>query len=701
MIGMSEAVGEGEARVAKSSGALCFFIPAETFAQDYYVDLASLATPAVEAAEGGESNGVAKTTAGEEEVEVEEEEAGGKEATEADGEGGEQHRQRERRRQRRRRRRDEMEDYDLDDPFIDDDDVPSGFSLAELLAAAGEGEEQTVAEPEEGVPVSVKRSDYYVWKGRLPERELDPLWEEKIKASQRGRKGKGKSSSKGASDAANKGPGSRKRKAESGPKDQAAGGSEGGTTQPSANGVGSSSPRRSKKARPATLSAAGKEKKGSKKKEVVAPKPTMATSGAGDGPDRSIRDRINALGDFEEEPMVEVAAEERRQQDLPEIYVSPPPIDPQRLASRQTPATGGAAGGEERMRKKIDSTTPFLELEHRLAMEAFSQEAQRTAFSDPKRFPSNLRPFCCEAVVTGLRMQEKKTSLPDQLVASIAAFLPFSEAALEKLIRSKIVPLHRDELRTRVIPELLEGLEREARRLAAEQQSAVGATTEVPAAEGGTAAQQGKRAKWNERTRELVLEAIRCELDWHALDRLHRAYAEEGAAAGKGGEAFSEMNIRKAMYPRLAACWPEGEMSTIELGKEYSACKRRAEMRKLKEHGVEIVPQLIPIKARVEEKKGGDAPEEAVSRTAEAAKAAESVETAKTGIESPVVGTLATTTLPDMTTTATTVALDTSTLSVQAKGDDDRATQGEEAGEDHEVQILDESPCAMGQASLT
>ncbi|PJF16685.1 hypothetical protein PSACC_03426 [Paramicrosporidium saccamoebae] len=401
-----------------------------------------------------------------------------------------------------RKRRDEGEDYDLDDPFIDDDELPPGITLQELLAGTCDTEQEQ--------PVITAECDYYVWKGRLPERKIDPLWEEKMLATKKKRRT----------------PATKRRK----------------------------SPERSQER--------------SKVKRTKVP-PSKK--------DKSVMDRLADIGDNE---IVEVVLPDLSDHPSDQLSHQPsgqPSVGPSihtkspRKASRQSPEK--AESSEEKMRKKLDIAKPLMELEYKLALEAFKMEAEKTVFADPKRFPSNLRSLCNEVVVTCLRQLDKKTEIPESVLADLGSCLPFPIAALQKLISFKIVPLHRDELRAKVIPEQFQSLAAEIESL----------PTVEPNSEGK------KKARWTERLRELIFEIVRAELDSQALDRLSKA------STGIKAEPFSEISIRKALYQKIVACWPEGELNTTEIGKEYSVYRRKVEMKKLKDYGIEVTPTLIPV----------------------------------------------------------------------------------------------------------
>jgi hypothetical protein len=407
---------------------------------------------------------------------------------------------------KKRRKREEDEAYDLDDPFIDDTELPPGLSLIEMLAGVSELSPQEEEENKKGEStVPVVRAEFYVWKGKLPEQQIDPLWEEKVQQKKQ-----------------------RKRRAE-------------GTT-------------RKRAPRPNEEAEESKPKKTRKNTEELSEKVRKPKV-------MSVLERVVAMGS-EDEPDVVIEEKELAKEPLLDK-----PVDSSGVASHQ-PETS-----EERMRKKLDINTPFTELESRLAMEAFKEEAGRTTFVDPKRFPSNLRPLCNEVIVCALRQNEKKTSLPSEIFEAMAGVLPFAQAALEKLVYAKIVHLWRDELKARIIPGLLEAFSAEIKSIYMESDLS-------------------KKRKWNDTTKDVFCDIVKCELDAQALDRLHKSQI------GIKAESFSEISIRKSVYAKLVGCWPEGEMSTAELSKEYSQVRRREMQRKLKEHGIEVQPVLIPVKIK-------------------------------------------------------------------------------------------------------
>jgi hypothetical protein len=285
--------------------------------------------------------------------------------------------------------------------------------------------------------------------------------------------------------------------------------------------------------------------------------------------EKSVMDRLADIGD-NEVVEVELPGSSNRPSGQPSMGSSRNTKSPRKM---QPQSPEKAESSEEKMRKKLDIAKPLMELEYKLALEAFRMEAEKTVFADPKRFPSNLRLFCNEVVVTCLRQLEKKTEIPESVLTDLGDCLPFPIAALQKLVSFKIIPLYRDELRAKVIPEQFQALVAEIESL----------PTVEPNAEGK------KKARWNERLRELIFEIVRAELDCQALDRLSKT------STGIKAEPFSEISIRKALYQKIAACWPEGELNTTEIGKEYSGYRRKVEMKKLKDYGIEVTPTLIPV----------------------------------------------------------------------------------------------------------
>lgn len=441
--------------------------------------------------------------------------------------------------QTRRRRRDEEDEYDYKDPFIDDGELPVGVSLYDLLSGSFAPAPDGQQEPAGGAADQGAQHDFYVWQGKLPEREVaEPLADERKTASGRAKRklaGDAKRTKKRTSSSAEAGGGKRQK------------------------GVWG--------------------EKGQRAREDKAPRGKKTKPDDKDKKRGSVLNRILAInGDESEDSQsaicvvgsdakAAVGEESRPVQDSPH--------------ASQGQDQAGKAGGEERVRKKFDVNTPFLELEYRLAMGAFEGEARRTAFSDPKRFPSNLRPFCSQAVSACLREggeRERRGELSPRFFAALADFLPFSQKALEKMIASKLAPLYREELWEKTIPELMAALSDEVRSLQAAGQP-----------EGA----DGKRrtTRVSERARELIYELIKSELDAHALDRLHKTHE------GQRVEASSDMAIRKAVYQKIAALWVGGEMTTAELGKEYSIYRRRIELKKLKDHGIEVTPILVPVAA--------------------------------------------------------------------------------------------------------
>lgn len=274
----------------------------------------------------------------------------------------------------------------------------------------------------------------------------------------------------------------------------------------------------------------------------------------------------------------------------PPVRNQPPPTPQQQQqqpSSSEKASPSTSAPPPEGFRKKFDYVTPFAELEVRLAMEELRAEAARTTYADPKKLPSSLRPFVARLLVAIVRknamLHRKLMAFEKALFEELATFLPYSPAALEKLTYSRLLDFQRDELHRRRIPILMD-----------EITNAAGNWIEARNMMGK------KGGGFDEKLRSLVFEAVRMELDSQAIGLLTLLYRD-----GMSPMPFSDSFIRKSFYLKVQSCIPRGMMSTLLIGREYAAAKKKYEIRTLKEHGIEVQPTLVPITGK-KDKNGDD-----------------------------------------------------------------------------------------------
>jgi hypothetical protein len=182
-------------------------------------------------------------------------------------------------------------------------------------------------------------------------------------------------------------------------------------------------------------------------------------------------------------------------------------------------------------------------LELREALKRFRDSAVGTSFS-PGKFPSALRPKLNETICAMLRCTRPslQSPLPSRFFPSLASFLPFSPAALNKLLSRKILGPLIESIEKNEIPKLYDTWERSILNRIKEDGSIIIINTPVIIEEPTTTTttttnnnntqkdnnstspnsnnqplQLKKKLKFNDEMRQIIFEILRTEIDLNNL----------------------------------------------------------------------------------------------------------------------------------------------------------------------------------------
>ena len=258
-------------------------------------------------------------------------------------------------------------------------------------------------------------------------------------------------------------------------------------------------------------------------------------------------------------------------------------------------------------------------LELREVLKRFRDAAVGTPFS-PGKFPSALRPRLNESICTVLRLCRPTPSalFPPKLFGALASFLPFSPAALNKLLTRKILGPLMEGVEKTELPRMYEGWRKMVEMRILEggfievsanntnvsnaHNNITGATTDIvptdsqqsqvaPTQPAPPASPMKKRLKFSDGMRQQVFEIVRLESDLNNLICLSNFLESSNAAAASNENILnsgvvirsvqSELNLRKNIYQKLMNLSNESDgvplLSTTEISKEFGAQKRKHE----------------------------------------------------------------------------------------------------------------------------
>ncbi len=231
-------------------------------------------------------------------------------------------------------------------------------------------------------------------------------------------------------------------------------------------------------------------------------------------------------------------------------------------------------------------------MEVQAALERFREASSKISDYDTMKFPTALRVSLERYVIACLRRDND--SLSEAALQEISSLVPYSSAALRKLLLKKIFPLLTESL-GQVRPEIIRARIRE--------EIAIILQTSADEPEDSTleAAKKGKKRRWSEQLKQLVFEYLKCASERSLLLRAIRANSEEPNPRPIA-TSLSETALRRSAYRELVGCWPEDKwlITSGELSRECSAYKKKYERGLLKEHGVDIEQFLVVVEKPVE-----------------------------------------------------------------------------------------------------
>lgn len=250
-------------------------------------------------------------------------------------------------------------------------------------------------------------------------------------------------------------------------------------------------------------------------------------------------------------------------------------------------------------------------LELREVLKRFRDSAVGTPFS-PGKFPSALRPKLNETLFAILRFcrPSLQSPLPSRFFPALASFLPFSPAALNKLLTRKILGPLIESMEKVEIPKLYSNWEVIIKKRIKEDGSIIIISTEEPANTANSTtntvntpivASVGsplkKKLKFNEEMRQQIFEILRTEIDLNNLIILSNTFEAANNTGNIVKIAQSELNLRKNVYQKMANYSIDSDsksereldstnpsnllllLSSTEISKEFGAQKRKHEKR--------------------------------------------------------------------------------------------------------------------------
>ncbi|KAG2181289.1 hypothetical protein INT43_008872 [Umbelopsis isabellina] len=228
-------------------------------------------------------------------------------------------------------------------------------------------------------------------------------------------------------------------------------------------------------------------------------------------------------------------------------------------------------------------------------MQQLKEDAGKEDFAVKSKFPPNLRPTVLAAGSIVFRQQN---CAEENFVNHLMAILPYNRFTLRKFLLKQLAPVRIEELQTEIdnmIPLLKQQvdeampvqLKQHAEQVAKAKEAKDGETQKGGTAEGeetnndekkednkdGGANAEGDQAatkfRFNEETRKTLYNIMQAE---GARTNLKNDLSK---ILNSSQDQISETTARKQMYQRLMPCFPDGWMTTYDMSRQYSQYKVR------------------------------------------------------------------------------------------------------------------------------
>lgn len=269
-------------------------------------------------------------------------------------------------------------------------------------------------------------------------------------------------------------------------------------------------------------------------------------------------------------------------------------------------------------RKKVDSSTPFSELELRLAVTNYQKQVAHTPFADPKKFPASLRPAFNEVIICALRLSNilpknsidpeckfPHVAVPEESVyTELASGTPFSPVAIRNMIYSRALALMKKDFNTS-IERFYATLKAEYISFTNTQDSSysdveTGRDTNVSETEIVAARKTGGNLKLSDEAKQALYMIVRGEMDIILIERFEALTAYDPASFTRPPRhittSFAELSIRKSTYNRISELLNK-QLTSSEIGFEYNALRKRIEAQRLREHNISPIVQYVLTKS--------------------------------------------------------------------------------------------------------
>ncbi|KAI8847072.1 hypothetical protein BC829DRAFT_418640 [Chytridium lagenaria] len=261
-------------------------------------------------------------------------------------------------------------------------------------------------------------------------------------------------------------------------------------------------------------------------------------------------------------------------------------IEEAKVAMAGTNPEVGSEGEKKKRKKKKESELPPTDL-HPDIMDKLAlvrTETSKHTFENKRHFPPVIKPLLFQAAWVAVSFN----ALDSEFIRHLREFLPYNAFTLKKLtvkmlLREGITILQREteKLHLEIQAKVKELCTSQGIEGPNEPPTPTGAPPAVVpegsednpevvalAAAAIESATPKKKFKWTEDLRIMLwnLLTMECEL----AEFYNHYHVLEG-----DGSKTTDMSIRKAVYAKLHAFWPQGWMTTIDISREYSSFKRK------------------------------------------------------------------------------------------------------------------------------
>ncbi|KAF7721316.1 hypothetical protein EC973_004940 [Apophysomyces ossiformis] len=226
-----------------------------------------------------------------------------------------------------------------------------------------------------------------------------------------------------------------------------------------------------------------------------------------------------------------------------------------------------AATGQDKKKKTPSGPSALLPLDPELneLMDKLRKDVAFESFENKAKFPQSLRPTVFAA---GSIIFRKYNCAEDNFINHLMTLLPYNRFTLKKFITTKVGPTRINEL-NQEIQELVDLLKSKVNEMMPEQirQYNERVNSSEVSSETAPSGDTEKRFRFNEETRKILYEIMNKELIATAIQN------EIGMLTGVTENTVAEGKARKIMYQRLLSCWPEGWMTSYDISRHYSQYK--------------------------------------------------------------------------------------------------------------------------------